>query len=73
MGDETTMTEWVWVMLTIWFMLLLYSHIKKDDNIQTIDAVMGVIFGILYLRTSDLLGLLFIAVNIYLLYDSIGE
>ncbi len=65
------MTEWIWVMLTVWIIILLIGQMKKDKNLQAIDAMIGIIFGVLYLSLSAMLDLALIVINLYLIYDAL--
>lgn len=57
--------------MVIWIFTVLLSRYRKDQNLQALAAVLGVIFGILMLGVSALLALALIAINLYLLYDAL--
>ncbi len=64
--------EWVWVFLVFWVFMTVFGHVKKDDIVKIISGLMGMIFGILYLSTSFLIGLTMVFLNFYLIYDAIN-
>ncbi len=66
-------TESLWISLIIWVFVTLFGQWKEDDIVKMISAIVGVIFGILYLRTSLLFALGMILLNLYLLYDAMIE
>lgn len=69
--EASIFTEWIWLYMVIWIFTVLLSRYRKDQNLQALAAVLGVIFGILMLGVSALLALALIAINLYLLYDAL--
>lgn len=67
------MTEWIWIFLVFWIFVTVFGWVKKDDITKAIGALLGIVFGILYLSTQFLVSLGMILLNLYLLYDSIDE
>ena len=67
------MTEWIWVFLLFWIFSTVFGHAKEDPIVRMIAALLGMIFGILYLSTSFIVALSMVFLNFYLLYDAISE
>lgn len=65
------MTEWVWVFLVLWIFMIAYSWTSKDDNVQAIGSMTGIVFGIIYLTNSFFIGLAMILLNFYLLFKAL--
>lgn len=64
------MREWVWVFLVFWVFMTVFAHVKRDEIVTMIAGLLGVVFGILYLSTSFLIGLGMILINFYLILDA---
>lgn len=67
------MTEWIWIFLVFWIFVTVFGWVRKDEIIRAIGALLGIVFGILYLSTMFLVGLGMILLNFYLLYDAMIE
>ena len=67
------MNEWVWVFLVFWIFVTVFGWVKKDEIISAIGGILGIIFGIMYLSTDFMISLGMILLNIYLLYDAMGD
>lgn len=65
------MTEWIWVFLVFWVFVTCFGLAKGDPIVKMIGGLLGMVFGILYLSTSFLMGLGMVLLNFYLLYDAI--
>lgn len=64
-------TESTWVFLLIWIFSTVFGLAKKDPVVKMIAGIIGIVFGIFYLRTSFMVALGLILLNLYLLYDAI--
>lgn len=64
-------TEGLWIFLIIWIFATIFGFAKKDPVVRMISSMIGIAYGILYLRTSFVLALGLILLNLYLLYDAI--
>jgi len=67
------MNESTWVFLVFWVFATVFGLSKDDSVVKMIAALLGMVFGILYLGTSFLLALGMVFLNFYLLYDAITE
>lgn len=65
------MNESNWIFLVVWIFATVFGLAKKDPVVKMISALIGIVYGILYLSTSFILALGMIFLNFYLLYDAI--
>lgn len=68
---SAVLREWVWVFLVFWIFMTVFGFAKRDSIVKMIAGLVGMVFGILYLSSSFLIGLGMILLNFYLLYDAI--
>ena len=64
--------EWGGVFLVFWVFMTVFGHVKKDDIVKLISGLMGMMFGLIYLSSSFLIGLSMVFLNFYLIYDAIN-
>ncbi len=65
------MNESNWIFLVVWIFATVFGFAKRDPIIKMIAALIGMIYGFLYLQTSFILALGLILFNFYLLYEAI--
>ena len=65
------MNESNWIFLVVWIFATVFGLAKKDPVVKMISGLIGIVYGILYLRTAFILSLGMILLNLYLLYDAI--
>ena len=65
------MNESNWIFLVVWIFATVFGFAKRDSIVKMIAAVIGMIYGVLYLQTSFILSLGLILLNFYLLYEAI--
>lgn len=65
------MNETTWIFLVFWVFTTVFGLAKNDSIVKMIAALLGMVFGILYLGTSFLMALGMVFLNFYLLYDAI--
>ena len=70
---SSTMREWVWVFLVLWIFTTVFGHVKRDEIVAMIAGLLGMLFGVVYLSTSFLIGLTMVLINFYLIYDAISK
>ncbi len=71
MSATATLRETIWVFLVFWVFITVFAHVKRDEIVKMIAALIGIIFGIMYFSTSFLIGLGMVLINFYLLLDAI--
>lgn len=65
------MTEWIWVFILFWIFITVFGWVKKDEIVRALAGLIGIMFGIFYLKSQFLLGLGIILLNLYLTYDAV--
>lgn len=67
------MNESNWIFLVVWIFATVFGLAKRDPVVKMIAGLIGIVYGIMYLRTSFLLALGMVLLNLYLLYEAIVE
>jgi predicted membrane protein len=70
---SSAITEPTWVFLVVWVFLTVFGHVKRDEILRMLAGLVGIVFGIMYLRTGFILALGMVLINLYLLYDAISD